>query len=177
MFVSVYFSYPACTRLFFVVVMSCHVILSLAPFYFLNHLPSLSPYLSLSLSLTFSFSLCLSLCLSLSVSLSLSLSLCLSVLPFLFPGNEIDPSAQVHLEMEETRKRSASEGNYEKKRKYQRKNSISSCAGFSTNSSSADFGSLSLDIDCSSEEFEVRMLVLLLDLLASYFQFFLHFFA
>jgi hypothetical protein len=43
-----------------------------------------------------------------------------------------------------------SEGGYEKKRKYQRKNSISSCAGYSSNH---DFGSI--DIDSSSGDFEV----------------------
>ena len=77
----------------------------------------------------------------------------------LLPGNEIDATtaAKVHTvekekekEVEDTRKRSASEGNYEKKRKYQRKNSISSCAGFS---STSDYGLV--DIDCSSGDFEV----------------------
>lgn len=47
-----------------------------------------------------------------------------------------------------------SEGGYEKKRKYQRKNSISSCAGFSSNN---DFGSI--DIDSSSGDFEVCLCV------------------
>ena len=42
---------------------------------------------------------------------------------------------------------------YEKKRKYQRKNSISSCAGFSSNSSNGDFGSL--DMDSSSGDYDV----------------------
>ena len=77
--------------------------------------------------------------------------------PFFFSGNEIDPTLLNNFEVEETRRRSCSEGNYEKKRKYQLKNSISSCVGFSSNMSRDDFGSLSLGIDSSSGEFEVRI--------------------
>ena len=67
-------------------------------------------------------------------------------------GNEIDTTTS--MDCDDTRRRSMSEGGYEKKRKYQRKNSISSCAGFSSNN---DFGSI--DIDSSSGDFEVCLCV------------------
>ena len=67
-------------------------------------------------------------------------------------GNEIETTSH-HLDGDEGRKRSYSEGgggSYEKKRKHQRKNSISSCVGFP---STSDFGSL--DADSVSNDFEV----------------------